>query len=239
MSKYKQHFSYGFFLPFILKKKWIWFSDPCDVKNSAMVNFFSYNNVNKEGFHKKQGLTSIIDLNQNLDNIWEKIRKKFTRALISKGEKQGIVIKQDNNFKEFKKIYKSFRSKKKLSTDRFSLLKQGILFSAYYKDEMIAGHIFVADDRHMRSWVTASSRLSQSIGKDKRFISWANRMLIWEAIKYAKKNNLQVFDMGGLDLEDEGSPLTEFKESFGGVRKDCYYYHKIYSPLLKFWIKIR
>lgn len=232
-------FSYGLVVPFLLRKKWIWFSDPYDVKGCAMVNFFSYNNIDKEGFSKKDGLTTVIDLDKSLEDIWSNIRKKFTRRLINQGEKKGIIVKQDNNFKDFEKIYKDFRSKKKLTSDRFSLLKQGTLFSAYYQGKLIAGHIFVADNTFVRSWVAASSHMEQATGKDKRLIGWANRMLIWEAIKYYKNKGLKLFDMGGIDLNKEDSLLTEFKESFGGERRPCYYYHKVYSPMLKLWIKIR
>lgn len=238
-EKGTQRFSYGFIFPFFLKKCWIWFADPGDVKNCAMVNFFSYNNVDTPGFHKKKGLTLVIDLTQDINDIWLAIRKKFTRSLISKGEAQGVIVKIDNNFNNFRKIYKDFRTKKHLSADKFSLFKNGLLFSAYYQNKLIAGHVFVADDKYIRSWVAASIRLDDLNGKDKRLVGCANRMLIWEAIKYAKNKGLKLFDMGGIDIDGKNQLLKEFKESFGGQQTDCYYYHKVYSPILKLWINLR
>lgn len=219
----------------LLRRMWVWFDDPKDTDKVAMITFFSYNDVNISGFKKKEGWTSVIDLSLSLDKLWENIRKKYSRALITEGEKKGIIIKISSEFSKFKKIYKNFRKAKNLPKDRFSLFKQGILFAAYYNDEMIAGHVFVGDGIRMRSWVTASKRFDGKEWKDKRLIGCANRMLIWEAIKYAKENNYKIFDLGGmtLDQDPEHMSLTEFKESFGGRRIKSYYYSKVYSPWLK------
>lgn len=229
-------------IPNFLKKYWFWFQDPTDVKQAAMVNFFSYNKVDRIGFKRTVSLTSVIDLNEELDLIWCKMRKKFTCKQIQRGERNGIIVSQDTNFKEFKKVYKKFRKEKKLTKDKFSTFKNnGIFFSAYYEKKLIAGGIFISDGENMRAWALLSLRHSLN-NRTKEIVGQANRMIIWEAIKYAKNIGYTKFDLGGINPNSSDRSqvlLTEFKEGFGGKRIESYYYYKIYSRLLKYWMKIR
>ena len=225
------------------KKYWFWFVDPADVENVDMATFFSYNNIEAPGFKRRTRLTSIIDLSQDLDLIWSKMRKSFICRQIEKGERNGIIVKQDNNFFEFKKIYYRFRRNKKLHGDRFESFEQnGVEFSAYFSEKMIAGGIFIEGNGCMRALVLASERLGGIDGRMRDIIGQANRLLIWEAVKYAKKNGFSIFDLGGIapDSKDKGQrTLSEFKESFGGERRNSYYYTKVYSKLLKFWLRLK
>ena len=102
----KTCFSYGLILPFLFRKVWCWFVDPKDLKNYAMVNFFSYHDIEAKDFYKKQGLTTVIDLRQSEEELWSKMRKKFICKQIKRGEKNGIVVKVSQNFPQFKKVYK-------------------------------------------------------------------------------------------------------------------------------------
>jgi len=234
----------GWLLPSLFfKKYWFWFSNPVDIECVDMVNFFSYDDVLKEGFSKKIGITSIINLSDDLDNIWTNMRKNFIRKQILRGEKNDILIKKDKNFLEFKKIYLNFRKNKNIPFDNFSFLKKhGTLFSAYHKGEMIAGGIFLEKKPFFRAWVLSSKRLDGLDGKSRDIIGQANRMIIWEAIKTAKKDGYEVFDLGGINpnsTKKEDQSLLEFKESFGGTRQSNYFYHKIYSVLLRKWINLK
>ncbi len=225
------------------RKYWFWFTAPRDIEQADMVNFFSYDNSERQDFHKKEGLTTVIDLSQNLDLIWSKMRPGFIRQQIKKGERNGIIVKQDNNFKEFKKIYYSFRKKKKLHGDRFIVFeKNGLEFSAYWQGKMVAGGIFIAGDGFIRALVLASQRLSEQQGKRREIIGQANRLVIWQAIKYAKANNYKLLDLGGIAPESkdkEQKTLAEFKEAFGGTRRQAYYYYKVYSKLLRYLMRLR
>ncbi len=227
----------------LFKKYWFWFIDPIEVENADMATFFSYNKVDAPGFKRRTRLTSIIDLSFDLDMIWSKMRKSFIRRQIEKGERNGIVIEQDNNFSEFKRIYYKFRKNKKIHGDRLESFEQnGIEFSAYFNGKMIAGGIFIEGNGCMRALVLASERLEGVDGRMREIIGQANRLVIWEAIKYAKKNGFTIFDLGGIapDSQDKRQrTLSEFKESFGGERKNSYYYTKVYSKPLKLWLRLR
>src|SRR3989344_5139238 len=158
-------------------------------------------------------------------------------------KKNDILIKKDKNFLECKKIYLNFRKNKNIPFDNFSFLKKhGTLFSAYHKGEMIAGGIFLEKKPFFRAWVLSSKRLDGLDGKSRDIIGQANRMIIWEAIKTAKKDGYEVFDLGGINpnsTKKEDQSLLEFKESFGGTRQSNYFYHKIYSVLLRKWINLK
>ena len=232
-----------FYPSLFFKKKWIWFADPFDVSDADMVNFFSYNKTDREGFKRKKGITTVIDLSKSFDDIWINMRKKFIRKQINKGEKNGVIIKQDNNFNEFKKVYFNFRRDKQLAKDKYKVLKDnGLLFSAYYNKKIIAGGVFIADGQYMRAWALASARFWFDNGKIKEIIGQANRMIIWEAIKYAKEKGHKIFDLGGIkpnSFNQRRRAVAEFKEGFGGGRKNCFYYHKTYSKLLNFLTRLK
>ena len=63
------------------KNKIIWFSDnPYDVNNCSAVNFLECrNNVEIEGFSKKEFTTLIINLTLDLDGIWKNMSKSSCR----------------------------------------------------------------------------------------------------------------------------------------------------------------
>ena len=229
-------------LRFFFKKYWVWFSNPFDIKGASAVNFFSYDDLEISGFIKKKAITSIIDLTKSEDELWQGIRKKYSRKPIEDGYKAGVVVKQDEEFGEFERIYKSFRKQKNIIADDLSIFSQGMLFSAYYKNKMIAGHIFVGDGKYMRSLVAASNRFDFEKGKDRRMVGAANRILFWEAIKHAKERGYESFDLGGITSPNESGEydsLAEFKMSFGGELRPCFYYFKLYSRLIKWFMKMR
>lgn len=233
----------SYFLPtFFFKKQWIWFADPHDVPSVDMVTFLSYSDIQVPGFSQKRGYTSIIKLNRDLSEIWSNMRKKFVREQIKKGEIKGIQVYKDSNFKEFKKIYTSFRQGKGIESENFSVFeKNGILFSAYLDGRMLAGGVFIADEFTIRAWILASARFDRNRDFSREMVGQANRMVIWEAIRWAHSEGMEFFDLGGIDvnLTENLSSLTEFKEAFGGERMQNFYYTKTYSRMLRKLITIK
>lgn len=207
------------------------------MNDTDMVTFFSYLDVlPPAGFSKKEGLTSIIDLTSGERVVWEGMRRKFICEQIQRGERNGISVKESQDFTTFEQIYTSFRERKGISADNVAVFKEnGLLFLAYLGDEVLAGGVFIHDDLSMRAWALASKRFEGN-GHMRELTGQANRLIIWEAIRFACKHGITHFDLGGLDnsvLSNHLSTLAEFKEAFGGERKHNYYYSKIYSPLLK------
>jgi lipid II:glycine glycyltransferase (peptidoglycan interpeptide bridge formation enzyme) len=65
----------------------------------------------------------------------------------------------------------------------------------------------------------------------------ANRLLVWEAIKYAQGKGLKEFDLGDYAVGDhaqvEKAGFTAFKKGFGGDLIERYFYTKYYSKIYK------
>jgi len=227
---------------FPLRKYWFWFQDPVEF-NAAAATFFSYRNTDAPGFKKKTRLTTIVNLETSEDELWNKMRKGFVRKQIEKGERNGIIIIQDGNFKEFKNIYRAFREGKNIPADRYSIFeKNGVEFSAYHKGGMIAGGIFAVGKGCVRAWALASIRLDGVSGRMREIVGQANRLVIWEAIKYFKARGFKIFDLGGIDPDSgrrDEKTLAEFKEAFGGERRNAYFYSRINSKILKFFEKLK
>lgn len=226
------------------KKYWFWFVPPKDIPNASLVNTFSYEKESVSGFHEREGLTSVINLSQPLENIWEGMRKKFVRAQIRKGERNGIVVKEGSHlFQDLQRLSKSFRERRGLGRNRISIFRhRSVIFVAYDNNRPIAGGLFISDGTAMRAYALVSARLTTGSGKERERIGQANRMVLWEALRFAHESRHQRFDLGGINPESSNTQLVrlaEFKEAFGGERCHNYYYYKVYSPLLRLWMRLR
>jgi hypothetical protein len=223
----------------VFSKWWYWFEDPKDIDGVSMVNFFSYKDVSVPGFIKREGFTSLIDLSKTEEDLWSSMRSGFICDQIIRGERRGIKIEVGGNFKTFSLLDKSFRKDRKLPKYNLRPLKRvGRLYTAFYNGEMLAGAIVISDEKHARALVLSSKRGSNK--DNQNAIGQANRMIMWSMIKDAKKSGRYFFDLGGIDIVDgKLTALGEFKEAFGGERKKMFFYHKIYSPFFRFWIRIR
>lgn len=235
----------SFYLPSrFFKKKWVWFEDPHDIAGADMVTFFSYNSVDAPGFKKSSELTSVIELEAPISEIWERARQQFIRLQVERGRRRGITVECDSPaFEEFRPLYENFRRLKKLPSEPWQPIAQnGMLFVARHESKIMAGMVCIEDGTYMRLWKLASLRLEEGDALGRKIAGEANRLVIWEAIVYAKEHGYRVFDMGGITPESADSgvrAVADFKEAFGGERRAQCYYHKVYSPLLKAWIRVR
>jgi len=223
------------------------FSDyPYDIDGCDFLNFhYCKNKINTNGFNRQKELTLIIDLTQNLDTIWQNINKD-TRKRIKRAQRDEVKVRVTDEYDQFYQIYRSFMQKKRISslfvifglgnTTLETMKKFGTLFVAEYNEEILGGILFLEDNSNIEALLSASKRLE--VDKTKAsIISNANRLLYWEAIKYAKEKGIKEFDFGGLwsdkeaekDVEKKG--INSFKLSFGGEIVTRYSYQKIYSKI--------
>jgi len=223
---------------------------PYDIKNCDYLKFrYCKDKVNSKGFVRKKELTTIIDLTQELEVIWKNMDNKDMRYWINRAEREGIKIRINEGYEQFYQIFRSFMKKKGIKSlfDIFGVgkislnaMKQtGTLFVAEYNGEILAGTIYLENDKVIESWIGASKRLE--VDKKKRtLVSCANRLADWEAIKYAKEKGIKEFDLGGLWPEEEAEKdrskkgINDFKLSFGGKTVTRYSYEKIYSRAYRF-----
>lgn len=228
---------------FIFNSKEVHFSDyPFDIEGCDCVIFhFCKNEVNSEGFIHRESLTSIIDLTQDLDTIWQKMDRKSTRYSIKRAQKDGVKVRINGDCDQFYLIYKSFIRKKGINslfgvgTTNLEIMKKyGTLFVAEHDGEILGGHLYLENESHIKLWLSASKRLE--VDREKaRLIGNANRLLHWEAMKYAKEKGIREFDWGGLWSEEEAEKdekkkaINSFKLSFGGEIVTRYSYQKVCS----------
>lgn len=226
----------------LFRKYWGWFLDPYDVEGVDIANFFSYKKVELSGFERTESLTSVIDLSRDINDIWKGARKNFIQKQIEQGRRRGVCVEKGGDFFKFYRLYTDFCHRMKFGRVlSSSLQKYGILFTAMYQGVLVGGGVFIGDGEYLRAWVLASARL-EGEGRMREVIGAANRLVIWDALVWAKENGYKTFDLGGISPNHPNigwSNVAVFKEGFGGERRMSYYYRKIYSPLLFFWMKIR
>ena len=190
------------------------------------------------GFSFKKITTLVIDLNQDLDLIWQNMDKSSCRYAINRAKRDGAIIRINENYENFLLINNSFRRTKKLSGESLGLefiKKNGVLFTAEISGEAVGGNFFVLDDDNIR-WVSGASKRLEDNAKV-TLIGNANRLIIWEAIKYAKEKGIKEFDFGGYYTGEEKNEslgkINIFKKSFGGKLAVRYTYRKDYSKIYR------
>ncbi len=224
------------------KKQWVWFARPQDMPGVSVINVFSYDRVDVPGFKCKEGLTSVIVLSQSLEEIWQKMRKKFIREQIERGKRRGLTAMPSDDFGAFDAMYSRFTKQMSFEALSSNALRNGILFLAFFDSKPIAGGVFIADGVHIRALALASRRHDEESGRMRDIIGEANRLVVWEAIRYAKEKGYALFHLGGIAPKSSNTgwrAVADFKEAFGGERRAQYYYTKVYSLLLRAWIFLR
>jgi lipid II:glycine glycyltransferase (peptidoglycan interpeptide bridge formation enzyme) len=221
----------------------VWFAKaPFEIKNTAQAIFKDCKGQG-EGFSCSEFATLTIDLRMGLNEIWRGMDGSSTRYSINRAEREGVKIRINENFEEFKKIEDDFRKLKSLppvaGLDDYQ--KFTVLFTAEYKGKVIGGNLFIFDEKNFRWLLGASRRLKP--GEDKIIIGCANRLLIWEAIKYAKARGIEEFDFGGYytgrEKDEEKERISAFKKSFGGKLTIHYECKKNYSKIYQFLYSIK
>ena len=227
---------------YIFRTKEIWFSDYLfDVEGYDGVTFRACKNkIDIKGFTREEFTTLVIDLMQDLDVIWGNMSKSSCRYAINRAIRDGVKVELSQNYEEFYEINRSFRKNKGLplgsETVEF-MEKYGTLFIAESDGEILGGQLYLEDENNIRWLLGASQRLE--VNKEKAtLIGNANRLMIWEAIKYAKEKGIKDFDLGGYTGGDNKDTIDIFKQSFGGKLTTHYIYRKDYSKIYKFAKKV-
>jgi len=230
---------------FIFKTKKIWFSEvPFDVTGYDGITFYECTrDVDVKGFSKEVFTTIVIDLTQDLDTIWKKMDRTCKKQ-IGYAEKNGVIIRTNQGYDEFYALNSEFRKAKGLSEynlDTGFMKKNGLLFLSEYEGEILGGTYYINDGKNIRGVLNASKRLEET-GEVNKIVGFANRLIIWKTICYAKENGMSIYDMGGYYTGKEPDPQKEsinrFKDSFGGQVVSHYIYQKDYSLLYHIGKKI-
>jgi len=231
----------------LFRVKEIHFADkPFDVSGCDRLCFcYCKGRFDVQGFTCTPGLTLVINLTEDLDVLWKKLKPQC-RQQINRAQRQDIKITINKYYEEFYHIFRLFQSQKRgyglpfgIGLPSLDTLKRcGTLFTAESQGEIIGGHLFLQGQTTFKSYLSASKRL----GTEKEryhLIGNANRLMYWESIKYAKGQGLQEFDWGGMWSDEEANAdvsrqnINQFKRSFGGEMVQFYNYEKIYSRIYR------
>ena len=171
--------------------------------------------------------TIILDLRQDLDDLLKQMRKK-TRQYIRLASKRGVVVRTGNagdlpDFYDLMKITgkrASFSPRTynhyKLEWQTFTENNQAILLMAYNQDRLLAGRMIFRFGTHAAEFYAGSLDEYRDLHP--------NYLLIWEAIKWAKTQGCQSYDLWGIPHEvgqavyDGGVfPTSNRKDGLWGV----------------------
>ena len=225
----------------IFKKRDIFLCEfPYDIDDKFDLVTFHYckNRINLPGYTCEEKLTSTIDLQQESDEIWNKMDRKL-RQKIKKATKENIVWKINENFNEFHTISKDFVKQKNFTPRIGALLALDVptvkimkryctLFTAELDGEILCGHLYIEDNENILAWTSTSKRLA--VDKEtSKLINYANCLLHWQAINYAKEKSIRTFNWGGISRDPKNNSINAYKLSYGGQIEPSYFYTKINS----------
>lgn len=193
-----------------------------------------------------------IDLTKSEDELLKSFTSK-TRYNIRLAQRKGVVVKEDNSDKAFKKYLELtfetasrqgfYAHTPKYHEHMWKILKPaGIahLMTATYKNEIITTWILFVWKKFLYYPYGAST--------DKYKNVMANNLMMWEAIKFGKRNKLTTFDLWG---KEEGKGFTKFKEGYNPrvvdflgtwdlvINKPLYYIYRIAENIRWFLLRAR
>lgn len=221
------------------RRKDIWFSDrPFDVDGYHGVTFYSCRDrVDVPGFVRRDFITPVIDLTQDLEAIWKNIDRWSCRKKINKAYNNGIKVKMNERYDEFLEMDAEFRKSKGLPDSYIGIefmKKHGTLLVAELDGRVICGQLFLEDGGHIRGLIASSARFGEDAHAN-NVVGYGNRLIVWEAIKYARAKGIKEYDMGGyyvgIEKIGELKGINTYKLSFGPKLVTKYNYEKNYSRL--------
>lgn len=164
----------------------------------------------------------VVDLTKDLKEIWKGI-KKGHKYNIKKSLKASCKIKSITNpFKKdidtFINIYNHAMDRNKAEkkyyfsmefiNDQFNLLN-AILIEVIYKDSVIGTSLFIYGDKIVHYHLSGASYDFKGV--------YPTDLILWEAIKWAKKNNFKYLHLGG--GRGVNDSLFKFKRGFSDIIK--------------------
>ena len=192
--------------------------------------------------------TIVLDLSQNIQDIWDKSYSSINRNMIRKAIKNNIhisVSEREEDFQSFFDIYNEtmknvnadnyyFFSDKYFSIFLNELKNKSKLLLAKIDNEIISGMLLIYSDNY------AHYHLS---GRKKEYSNLAsNNLLLDTAIKIAKDMKCKYFHFGGGTSSDIKDPLFKFKSGFSKentmfcIGKKIHN-QEIYNQIISIWEK--
>jgi len=223
----------------IIRERIIWFADePLDVSDATSVIYRQCRNkLDAPGFERREFTTIFIDLATDLDTIRDRFSPKSCRYKINRASREEISVIPSDDMHGFRRMNIAFTKHKGFGSGDFNvdeIRPHSKLFLAFHDNKVLSGHLYLVDENKMRLLFGASQRFTHSDGIEKK-VGFANRLLVWEAIKWGKRTGLREFDFGGYYTGNKSNHelenINRFKKGFGGEITTHYDYFKEYPSL--------
>lgn len=194
----------------------------------------------KYNYFRLPGATVALNLNKfkTSEDCWNNIKRE-SRVKVKKAIKDGIEIIEDNNLKYLSEYIRLQRDSKHPSrpyyrNERFFRQIAGIynsgnmckLFVACKDGQVLSGQaLFIFNKIIILEGVVISETARKN--------NWyANDLMQWHIIKWAKKRGYRLIDWGGFSLfpTEKEKNINYFKLKWGGAVYRYYAYSKIFIP---------
>jgi hypothetical protein len=185
------------------------------------------------GYNLDPRLTFVIDLNQDLDELYNSL-KKDTRYYIRKSEKEDYefdLAKEMNdmvNFQDLKSETKKREGKEHFRSPHFWENHWKIMQNNGYEELLLARSNGKIEGTILTLFFNGNSiqhALSNSPHKD-----LVGTFLTWNTLKWAQKMNFRTFDFAGVDPNPKTKKekgIFFYAEKFGGKKYEYFSYTKI------------
>ena len=198
---------------------------PPNLYQQRLSNYLDFAYFNQGFTYFKREVTSILFIEKTIEQVLNKFRSSHKRG-VKKAKKNGVEIRQSNDFDSFYKILENNLSirhgvKPTHSLKELQLLselfpKKINLFAAYIENKMIAGVVnFQVND---------SVVLAFYISHDKQYGDFRALNLLFSTIfEWAITSKFKIYDFGIFTVNGEPNMgLGRFKENFGasGIFRD-------------------
>lgn len=187
----------------------------------------NYNYLIKYGFHDTSSLTQVLDLREDLENIYRDIRKGH-KSDIKKGKEYQIVFYDQTNVTEqmldlYREIYEydagMVTRNSELSYHYYKFIKAGYGAIGFAKNENGIVAVIIATYCNGMAYYSSYAEKTDCLnGKP------VGHVLQWELIQYLKRKGIQFYELGEqiFGEYEKGTEeaklvnISRFKRGFGG-----------------------
>ncbi|RJQ34488.1 hypothetical protein C4568_02415 [Candidatus Parcubacteria bacterium] len=201
----------------------------------AFIHIVSFTPSSLPGFSETVKKTPLIRLDRPIEDIFAAFNDT-TRNEIRRTEKMPELsfVHGERHRGDAYSLYRAFEHAQGRTPKPKNEITRSLLFTAYWKEELIATAICFEDGGWVRLSHLASRRLTNTKEYSHAIIAYASRRLMYEICRWGKQHEKHSFDLGIINLSDPSKKgIAQFKQSFGGLIVDTYIY-RWKSPLFRF-----
>ncbi len=181
------------------------------IRSGLSVNLFPFNPTT----------TIRIDLDNSITNIFQSFDEAKRRA-VRRALKNGVTVRESDDFDTFIRIRKKqyfpfgllLSKEMKMLWKNFYPENASLLLAYSQEHKPVAGILLLYYEKMAYYWFASSLKDGKRL--------FAPTLLVYEALKLAKKKNNRIFDFEGIcdkrfpEASKSWKGFTKFKEGFGG-----------------------